>query len=204
MVQQLKDDLLHKRTKHTNYSGPVPGYITADSFPSQDNSILGTVRLLKYRDMNVQDRSNLSKCELADPHDVYEDEFMIVRCDNTEPFVTIGIREKDAMVIWVGDSRKMDTYVDMYPLQLDQYIGIKVLDQYYTQPTGIEAVTFRVDDGEPCNTVLCEVTDNTGKIRFVLGDECMSKIPEGTKFEYKSREEIADIIMNTLGGKSLV
>jgi hypothetical protein len=50
-----------------------------------------------------------------------------------------------------------------------------VNDQYVGEISEIQGVTLRVDNGEPCESVIVEFyKDNT--LRFLVGEECQSKL----------------------------
>ena len=203
MTQREKDEplLLHNRTRHNNFEFPRSNYIGIDTFPEQDLSLLGTVQKLKYRNMYLVDREkeDTVPSELYDEYIVHEDEFTIVRCDNIEPYVMIGLR-LDGKVVLVTDSMCWNNKITIYPVQMYDYLGIKVSDQYYATRTETTATVIRVDDGEPCNTVLMELLPER-KMRFVLGDECQSKILEKVT-KYKSMDQLSgDILLNMKGRK---
>ena len=173
MVEQLKDDLLHKRTIHTNRSVPYQENITPDTFPAQNQELLDTTVIIRYRNMYIVDKE-LSEVELLDPHDIYEASCRVVRCDSVEPYRMICISD-DYQFILVTDSRYWQEMVVQYPIQFNEFIGITVYDQYAGIIPEVEGVTLRVDNGEPCYAVIIEfLADNV--VRFLLGDECFSKL----------------------------
>lgn len=174
-VQQLSDVLLHKETHHTNLSVPFCKHITVETFPEQNGELLGTFVKLKYRNGYIADEKEYSGPDKFDPHDVYEDEFYIVRCDISEPYRMIGI-SKDYSIILVTDSNDYEK-VTRYPVQLDNFIGISVYNQYPGIIPEVKGVTLRVDNGELCYSVIIELlSDNV--VRFLIGDECFSKISD--------------------------
>lgn len=173
MVRQETDDLLHKRTRHTNTSLPYCKEIGYDYFPDQNKDVLNTVVKLKYRDMFFVDEEE-HKPDIYDPHNIFEDDFLIVRCDLGSPYKLIAL-SVDYMYILVGDSRYYKKQVLLCPIQFSEFIGITVYNQYPGTIPELRGVTIRVDNGEPCYSVIIEfLKDNT--IRFVLGDECFSKL----------------------------
>ena len=58
---------------------------------------------------------------------------------------------------------------------MNEYIGLQCEDQYAGDIVSLNSVTLRVDKCEPCYSVLMEYVDDN-KVRFILGDEVMSKI----------------------------
>ena len=174
MVQQLKDDLLHKRTRHTNLFVPHCEHVGANKFPTQNTALLDTYVTIKFRNMYKVEVEDIIGPDLHDPHDIFEANCRVVRCDISEPYRMIGITD-DCQFILVTDSRYWETMVVQYPIQFNEFCGIKVQDQYVAQHNWINAVTLRVDNGEPCYSVIVEYLEDD-YIRFVLGDECFSKL----------------------------
>lgn len=189
MVQQLKDDLLHKRTRHTNLSVPFCKYITPEIFPNQNKNLLNSVVSIRYRNMYIVDKP-VTGPEEADQHDVYETNCIVVRCDKSEPYRMICLSE-DYRFIFVTDSRYYKTTVVQYPLQYNEFIGIAVYNQYPGIIPEIKGATLRVDNGEPCYSVLIEfVADN--QVRFLIGNECFSKLYDyyGIDNDYDGRDSV--------------
>lgn len=191
MPQQLEDILLHKLTHHTNLSVPYSDYISVDKFPKQDLSKLNTIRELKFRnyyriDPEEDQLTNESKAEM---HDIYTAKFLIVRCDIEEPYKLIGISE-DYYHIIVQDSRHTDSdVVSIYPHQMSEYIGLKTSSQYPANFNHLDGVTLRVDNTEPCLSVIAEFIDEE-TVRFVLGDESFFKI---TGYYYKNSKALNEL-----------
>lgn len=177
MVNQIYDDLLHIRTRHTNLSIPRCEQITGSKFPTQDSSKLCTYLPMKYRDMYINDDwkdTYEGRPEMYDPNRIFTDDFYIVRFDTEEPYRMIGI-SKDYNYVLVNDTRYYDEKVSSYPIQIDEFISIAVSDQYFGEIPEINGVTIRVDNGEPCYSIIVEFYENN-TIRFILGDECFSKL----------------------------
>lgn len=176
MVRQLYDVLLHKKTHHTNYFSPKSEYVTNTKFPKQDISMLASEVVLKYRNHYIPDfdEEELSDVEKIDPHDIYENKFIVVRFDITEPYVMISI-SKDFMFCIVSDSRYYKNTVEKYPVQISKYIGITVYNQFVATREEIRGATIRVDNGEPTFSVIAEILSD-GSVRVLLGDECYSKL----------------------------
>lgn len=190
MVQQLKDDLLHLRTRHTNLMIPFCEYISSDKFPEQNMELLDTIVPIKFRNMYIVDREDLTEVEKIDPNDVYTENCRVLRCDNTEPYRMICISESYEFML-VTDSRYWEEKVVQYPIQFNEFVGIEVFDQYPAEIPEIKGVTLRVDNGEPCYTIICEfLADN--KVRFLIGDECFSKLHDyyGTNIDYDGRDSV--------------
>lgn len=178
MVQQLKDNLLHLRTKHTNLSIPYSKYVYGDTFPEQNMNYLNKTIIAKFKNMYIYenpDETKLTEYELAEDDCYYErkKKFKIVRCDKVEPFVMILISEDYDQVLVADFNKFNENTVLNYPIQLDEYIGGEVQDQYVALATNISGVIIRADAHEPCCTVIMERT-NDNNIRYVLGDECFS------------------------------
>lgn len=189
MVQQLKDDLLHKRTRHTNLSVPCSKYVNGNTFPDQNKELLNTTVIIKYRNMYIADEVIEKGPDVdGDQHDIYETSCIVVRCDLIEPYRMICI-STDYMHIFVTDSRYYKEMVVQYPIQFNEFIGIAVFDQYVGEIPEIKGCTLRVDNGEPCYTIIIEfLYDNY--VRFVLGDECFSKLYDyyGIDNDYDGRD----------------
>ena len=175
MPQQLSDDLLHLRTRHTNLMVPFSKYITATEFPEQNTELLNTIVSLNYRNMYVVNKDELTGPEIYEEENgVHTADFLVLRCDIVEPFVMIGVTP-DCSLFLVTDSRKYSEIITIYPKQLNEYIGLLMHDQYPGIIPEIKAVTLRVDNGEPCYTILMEFLEDN-QVRFLLGDECFTKL----------------------------
>ena len=127
----------------------------------------------------LEDREPLSY-EIDETPFYYEDPFIILRADAEKPFRLIAV-SKDYSKIIVNSTEVIDgnylflTKVSEYPIQMNEYIGLQCEDQYAGDIASLNSVTLRVDECEPCYSVLMEyVSDN--KVRFILGDEVISKI----------------------------
>lgn len=155
--------LLHKRNQHTNLHFPYSKYITDTEFPEQDTDILGTKIYIKYRSM-------------FDDHEIHETKCKVIRCDKVDPYKMVAM-SNDFIFIFVLDSRHYEEQIPIYPIQLSNLIGVLCYNQYNYAKKEIKAVTLRVDDGEPCYSILAEfVEDDT--IRILIGDECLTRLSE--------------------------
>lgn len=112
----------------------------------------------------------------------YKGKFRILRADSTEPYRLIAISEDYSKII-VNSTKKdeNDEYeflslVSEYPIQMNEYIGLGCYDQYAGEIPEIKAATLRVDKCEPCYSILMEFLGSTGVVRFILGDEAISKL----------------------------
>lgn len=189
MVEQLKDDLLHKRTIHTNLSVPFQENITPESFPQQNTELLDSYVTIRYRNMYIVDRE-LTGPELYEPHDIYEANCRVLRCDLEEPYRMIVMSDNYQFLL-VTDSRYWEEKVVQYPIQFNEFIGITVYDQYAGIIPEVKGVTLRVDNGEPCYSVIMEfLADNV--VRFLIGDECFSKLYDyyGVDNDWNGRDPV--------------
>ena len=202
MVQQLKDRLLHLHSKHTNLLIPSSDFIRPTIFPKQNKELLNSIININHRNMYISDKK--------DEYNIFTTKCKVVRCDSTEPFVMICI-SLDYEFVFVTDSRLYNIMIVQYPIQLSQLIGIRVKDQFPAVIEEMDGCTIRVDDGEPCNSVIAEFLEND-EVRFLLGDECFSKmfnyfdeeISDNYEYnKYRSTEEIADIRKTILEGKKI-
>lgn len=205
-MKQNNDILLHKITKHSNVMIPFSEQVKSNKFPKQNMDLLGTTRVLKYRDRFVSTSEGDNIPSSGRPEDdtpfvkvgttTYEDQivqqksFIILRADISFPYRYIAISTDYTRVIVGSMDAENNTIADyIVPVaayQLDDYIGLVVNDMYagsiYYNPANVIAV----DDSEPCYSILmeeCSVVNTETKfkkndkyIRFVLGDECMSVI----------------------------
>lgn len=189
MVQREKDNLLFDHTKHTNVSVPMSQYVGYQKFPAQDPSMLNKVVDIKFRNMYIPDRE-ITGADQFEEHDIYTRKTRILRYDIDEPYVFIGCT-LDYKFIFVSDTRYWRTKVVQYPIQFFEFTGINVLDQYYAQVNRLRGVTLRVDEGEPCHTVIAERYVD-GTMRMVLGDECHSLLVDyyGISDDYNGRDSI--------------
>ena len=186
MVSRRTDRMLHDMTHHTNLSVPYSDYISAVNYPIQNREKLGTNVILKYRNMYHHGYGFHH-----DGPETYEQDdgirkgiFTIVRFDLTEPYRFIAV-SLDGSVIIISKTDIYEEQITDYPIQLDEFIGLFVTEKYIQNPESeIKAVTLRVDNGEPCYTLLAELYSGN-RVRFVLGDEVQSIVnekydPEGT------------------------
>lgn len=127
----------------------------------------------------LEDREPLSYEKEEKPF-YYEEPFIVLRADAEKPFRLIAV-SKDYSKIIVNSTEVIDgnylflNKVSEYPIQMNEYIGLQCEDQYAGDIVSLNSVTLRVDKCEPCYSVLMEnIGDN--QIRFILGDEAMSKI----------------------------
>ena len=203
MAKQNEDLLLHKLTRHTNLEMPFSNYVSIDNFPEQNKSMIGSTITLKYRNMYFVDIEDYEGPDKYDPHEIYKSDCTVLRFDNTEPFRIIAI-SKNYEILLVGDSRTYNTAVLQYPIQLSEFIGIVCKDQYPGDIREYDSIPLRIDNGEPCYSVIVELLEND-KRRIVLGDECFTKITYPiTDYREKSKEEIINlrkIVLNVEGIK---
>lgn len=187
MIRRTWNDILHRdRTHHTNIVLPRSDYINGIDYPDQYINILGKVYSLRFRNQYKMDvpEEDMDDVTNIDEHDIYTRDFYIIRADSSAPYKFVAI-STDFEYILVYDNSKGDIVVDgdnitcpiitRYPIQLNEFIGLSVFDQYSGEISEILGVTLRVDNGEPCYTVICEFVAN-GEIRIVLGDECISRL----------------------------
>lgn len=177
-----KEDLLYKyRTRHTNILIPMSKYVSGDKYPEQDKLALGDTVRIRYRNtgkisipeelMNPIDR-------IEEPVDgIHIDNFIVLRKDIEEPYKMVSI-STDYKIILVQDSRTWMDVVAQYPVQMNEFCGITVHNKYpdSTIPE-LRGVTLRVDNGEPCYTVIFEFYEDD-TFRIILGDECLSSLYE--------------------------
>ena len=64
--------------------------------------------------------------------------------------------------------------ISIYPIQINELIGLELSDQFVGKIDELRAVSLRIDDGEPCYSVLMEILGSTGYVRFILGDDVQS------------------------------
>ena len=193
MIMRL-NDYLHRKTKHTNLSIPYSCYITKNNFPQQHPVLLNNIVKIKYRDMLFPDYD-----EAREPvYNIFETNCKVVRCDIVEPFVMICV-SSDYKFIFVTDYRYFEDTCVKYPIQIDEFIGIKLENKYSSGSNN--AVLLRTDYGEPCYSVIMEYLEN-GKIRFLLGDECISKCKD-KEFSHKKLEEIIELRKSLIEGKEI-
>ena len=127
----------------------------------------------------LEDREPLSYEKEEKPF-YYEEPFIVLRADAEKPFRLIAV-SKDYSKIIVNSTEVIDgnylflTKVSEYPIQMNEYIGLQCDDQYAGDIVSLKSVTLRVDKCEPCYSVLMEYVDDN-QVRFILGDEAMSKI----------------------------
>lgn len=171
----MTDDILElDRAKHTNIWYPYSQYVKYDEYPTQDYDMLDSIVSLRYRDMNIVDKDadEMGPVDIIeeDPNFICEKEFRVLRFDIDTPYRMVSV-STDNSIILVNDSRKYTEEVAQYPIQYNEFIGIDIFNDYGDKFR--EGVTLRVDDGEPCHTIIIEFLTDT-KVRVVLGDEVAS------------------------------
>ena len=198
MVSRRTDRLFHKMTHHTNISQPFSKYLSGLKYPSQPGTELGRPVTLKYRNKYLPNISHISDSspdkQQFDPTpyegddfvgDIIEQEFILLRCDQTEPYVMIAITD-DYIGMVVGDSRNYKDTIYEYPKQIEEYLGLAVINQYYETPdVQLKAVVLSCDSMEPCQSIIAEFYsgyDPSGHeyrndyVRFVLESEVQSVV----------------------------
>ena len=198
MVSRRTDRLFHKMTHHTNISQPFSKYLSGLKYPMQPGTELGRPVTLKYRNKYIPNISYISDSspdkQQYDPTpyegdtfvgDILEQEFILLRCDKTEPYVMIAITD-DYTAMVVGDSRDYKDIIYEYPKQIEEYLGLAVINQYYETPdVQLKAVVLSCDSMEPCQSIIAEFYagyDPSGQeyrtdyVRFVLESEVQSVV----------------------------
>ena len=199
MVSRRTDRLLHKITHHTNKAYPYDKNISGFDYPIQDSEILGREITLRYKNRYIPDKK-VSKDEEGyvgpdtfeenDDNDnidnIYENDFIILRCDQAPPYRFIGI-SVDYTVILVGDSRTYDNedIVFKYPKQFEEYLGLYLINEYTDseqfgevppdQIQRLRGVVLSCDSMEPGESVIAEFYDHN-KTRFILESEVQSVV----------------------------
>lgn len=194
-MKQNFDILLHKATKHSNRMIPFSLNVSNDKYPAQNNNIVGTTRVLKYRDRFIATSENDEIPDNGRPHDdekfipfssltkendiIQQNSFIILRADIEPPYRYIAISTDYSKVItgmMVTMKSSENTYNDIdesiipvATFQTNDYIGLVVEDMYPGSIYTIDADVIAVDSGEPCNVILMEYVDrNDEKYRFNL------------------------------------
>ena len=181
MVQKLKDIELHNITRHSNVSIPGSKYISGTKYPKQNEELLNSVVPLRYRNMYIPDMDEYTGPDAYDPHTIYTENCTVLRCDIEEPYVMIAISD-DYRCLLVLDSRNWKTSVVIYPFQMN-VVGESCMNRYFADRDLRQAYILRADNGEPCNTVLLEETDDS--YRFILGSECISILNSNPEIEIR-------------------
>ena len=135
----------------------------------------------------LEDREPLSY-EIDETPFYYEDPFIILRADAEEPFRLIAVStDYTKMVVnsteIVNGDYLFFTKVSEYHPQMNEFIGIDWKDQYAGIIPELRAISLRVDETEPCYSILMEYLEED-MVRFVLGDETMAKMAD-----YKRKDD---------------
>lgn len=213
MPLQLNDVLLHKLTQHSNVDLPISPYVGYDIFPKQDKNLLTSIIPIKYRDRYEVDKSidEIGKEEVFEKDinyntNIWTRDFIVIRCDITEPYRMICISTDYSKLI-VTNSKKYTEIVSVYADQLNDFLGLKVSNQYYADLREYDGVVIGCDNGEPCNSIIVESLPNSREIRIVLEDECQSKIGKMMKINnidyYYKKEDIILLRKTLIEGKRL-
>ena len=115
----------------TNLSIPYSKYIKISELPEQDMDLILSFQKLKYRNYYYTEASSrdIEEEEMYDrDNNIFEDDFLILRADKTEPYVMIGFLLKELStsnsskaipkyIILISDVRKYNDKVHIYPLQ---------------------------------------------------------------------------------------
>ena len=189
MVSRRTNRLLNKISHHTNIYQPFSKYISGELYPTQDRTKLGKLVSLKYINKYKSDIKHIS-----DSPDIYEftpepyidgvfvgniitQDFIVLRYDITEPYYMIAISD-DYNAMIVGDSRNYENVVHKYPQQLEEYLGLMVIN-HYCPSTYIRSVVLACDSTEPCNSVIAEFyadSERSDYVRFIIDTEVESII----------------------------
>ena len=231
MVSRRTDRLLHKITHHTNLEQPYDKNISGIIYPAQDADLLGRTVTLRYKNRYLPESDRIFDEMAPDRYDdptmtdedvnIHEAEFIVLRCDLSEPFRAIFL-SVDYTIMLVGDSRTYQDNVLKYPKQIEEYIGLYLIDQYFETPfIHLNGVVLSCDSSEPGNGIIAEFyADNT--VRFLLDYEVQAVVldrydpdgerdyngmdPEDHPFVYINldgkfaRNEGEDITINADGG----
>ena len=202
MVSRRTDRLLNKITHHTNIYQPFTKYISGEKYPLQDGDKLGTLVKLKYRNKYISDINHISpnpnEYQYPDefeftptPYkdgifvgDIIEQDFILLRCDLTEPYFMIAMSD-DYVAMIVGDSRNYMDIVHKYPKQIDKdtvdddYKFEASMDVLEIMPFGIAADLLKSDVSAQYGRIYQEAYNNAlnmldirvadGQIEFVGG-----------------------------------
>ena len=184
MVSRRTDRLLHKITHHTNLEQPFSNNISGIKYPAQDADMLGRMVTLKYKNRYIPDVKHINDMSpdryepgpgIVDEEgnlieDIYEDEFIVLRCDLTAPFKALFL-SSDYKIMLVGDSRTYNDVILKYPKQIEEYIGLYMYDQYFDTPEiQYKSVLLSCDSSEPGYGIVAEFyPDNC--VRFLLDHE---------------------------------
>lgn len=214
MIRDFYKIYLQELAKHTNKTEPYNRYLGSDRFPMQYEDLIGTEVSLKYRNhyrIEVMDDEPLPRPsdddpfihinkngpDFIDPHDVYEDNFIVVRADREEPYTFIAVA-KDYSKFLVNSTRVNDNgeflfYVNPseYPLQNDLLVGLLVNTEWVDTKVELMGVTLRADQCEPAYSVIMEFLGSTGMVRFVLGDEVKANIVDTyVSIDYDNKDAV--------------
>lgn len=189
MVSRRTDRLLHKITHHTNLEQPYSENISGNKYPAQDADKLGRTVTLRYKNRYIPDTTHINNMSpdryepgpgIVDEEgnlikDIYEDEFIILRCDLTPPFKALFL-SVDYKIMLVGDSRTYEDVVLKYPKQIEEYIGLFMYNQYFDTPEmQFKSVLLSCDSSEPGYGIIAEFyPDNY--VRFLLDHEVQSVV----------------------------
>lgn len=238
---KLSDRLLRDRAKQTNLRYSYSDYVTGGEYPEQLHELIGStvhlsyvteykcniktrleapsVRIVDGEEISLRpedDYQFLKKVELNgsdfdDAKDIFDDDFMVLRADATEPYVFIGISlNYENVVISSTEINEMSHYrflddVTIYPLQFNEFFDIPVRTHYmndkFVDDVEYDAKILRIDKTEPNRAVLVEFVDEEN-IRFVLGDEV--NVVDNETFDsenYISDNMIAEYRRELLGGR---
>ena len=209
MVSRRTDRLFHKMTHHTNLHQPFTKYISGTLYPAQDSEKLGRMEKLKYRNKYIPDVNHIS--ESPDEYEVYigndefdgniiEQDFIILRCDLTEPYLMIAMSDDYVAMIVSTSKKSNDEYiyqniVHEYPKQIEEYLGLLVTNHYFPD-TFITSVVLSCDSMEPCNSIIAELY-NGEYVRFVTDFEVESIVmdrydPDGLR-DYNGKDAEGNI-----------
>ena len=186
MLREQQETLLHKVTGNNNLSTPYSPYIDMDSFPVQNTDLIGTIMNMMCHDQRIlRAACDDNSPDAFDYPYYFPVECKVLRYDIEEPYVGIFV-STDYKYILVGDTTKLEDpkYACVYPSQLNCYSGIDGFTMYHNiqkddnilldHDLAYRAITLRVDNGEPCYSVIMEYVEGN-KVRFVLGDEALMK-----------------------------
>lgn len=191
---------------------PHSRLITPESYPEQDESMVGEIIELKIRDEYELDYNEIRKTpsdgrpgddvpwtEPIDGPDDYEnpDYFElpceILRFDAGEPHVLIACT-LDYDYILIGDTRTYEDEVLIYPHQYINMIGFPCHNRYnFIDEPVVSGFIIRQDAKDPSDGVAVEIIGE--EKRYVLESECESVLLELPDwYDYVNKETDSDEI----------
>ena len=194
------NDIIQSICRLTNTTYPVKTYLSRDTFPLQDSTMIG--RTIWCRVRNYIFNGVLRE---DDEHHTEITKMYVVRYDAEPPYITIGVN--GGYVYYYKRKNNLpwdENNIVQYPEQHKKHILAYTNDVYsdLNKTNGVSGVIVRCDESEPAIAIIVETTANN-ELRFITADEAICIITEDPVLEfgkqYNDQKDIEDLLTDLTG-----